>query len=68
MDRQASKLEFTDLYAPEFRAHGEPRTPSSEPTDLLSSSVENTPPKSMEALEKNQGKVSKNIGAFEPKA
>lgn len=53
VDKLASTLEFTPLYAPDLRAYGEPQTPSPEPTDLLSSSVENTPPKSIEALEKN---------------
>jgi hypothetical protein len=58
VDKLASTLEFTPLYA---------QTPSPEPTDLLSSSVENTPPKSIEALERNQKKISKKIATFEPK-
>jgi hypothetical protein len=42
-------------------------TPSPPPTNLASSSVENTPPKSIEALEKNQAKISKYTASLTPK-
>jgi len=49
-----------DLSAPDLRSYGS-RTPSPLPANLSSSSVENTPPKSTEALQKNQAKLSKHV-------
>lgn len=51
--------------APNLRTYGE-KTPSPPPTALSSSSVENTPPKSIQALEKNHQKLSK-INTLTPK-
>lgn len=54
------------LSTPDLRPYGE-RTPP--PTQLLSSSIENSPPKSVQALEKNQKKLSKlfNTNSISPK-
>jgi hypothetical protein len=54
----SQKIELPELSAPDLRAYGE-KTPSPSPTALSSSSVENTPPKSIEVLEKNHKKLSK---------
>lgn len=55
-----------DLVAPDLRSYGS-RTPSAPPANLSSSSVENTPPKSSEALQKNQAKLSKHADLLTPK-
>ncbi|KAI3222258.1 transcriptional regulator family: Centromere protein B, DNA-binding region [Penicillium roqueforti] len=46
---------ISDLLAPDLRAYGE----TTPPPNISSSSVENTPPKSAQDLEKNQKKLSK---------
>ena len=51
--------DLPDLIAPDLRSYGS-RTPSPPRANLSSSSVENTPPKSTEALQKNQAKLSKH--------
>jgi hypothetical protein len=48
--------DFPDLYAPDLRAH----TPT-PPPDILSSSVENSPPNTIEALERNQAKILRDV-------
>ncbi|KAJ5483813.1 transposase [Penicillium diatomitis] len=53
-----NQLEIPDLYAPDLRWAS--RTPSPRP-NLSSSSVENSPPKSIEALSKNQAKITKHL-------
>jgi hypothetical protein len=55
-----------DLIAPDLRSYGS-HTPSPPPANLSSSSVENTPPKSTEALQKNQVKLSKHADLLTPK-
>jgi hypothetical protein len=55
-----------DLVAPDLRSYGS-RTSSLPPANLSSSSVENTPPKSTEALQKNQAKLSKHADLLTPK-
>ena len=55
-----------DLIAPDLRSYGS-YTLSSLLANLLSSSVENTPPKSTEALQKNQAKLSKHADLLTPK-
>jgi hypothetical protein len=67
VDKLASKLVIPDLYAPDLRAYRPPNQTPSPPPDLRSSSVENTPPKSIEALEKNQAKISRKGDDFTPK-
>lgn len=54
------ELELPELSAPDLRPYGE-RTPP--PTQFSSSSIENSPPKSVQALEKNQKKLSKLFDA-----
>jgi hypothetical protein len=54
-----------DLIAPDLRPYGS-RTPSPL-LNLSSSSVENTPPKSTEALQKNQTKLAKHADLLTPK-
>lgn len=48
-----------DLIAPDLRSYGS-CTPSPPPANLSSSSVENTPPKSTVALQKNQAELNKH--------
>jgi hypothetical protein len=55
-----------DLIAPDLCSYGS-RTPSPPPANLSSSSVENTPPKSTKALQKNQTKLSKHADLLTPK-
>ena len=55
-----------DLSAPDLRSYGS-RTPSPPPANLSSSSVENTPPKSTKALQKNQAKLFKYADLLTPK-
>lgn len=60
--------DVSDIIAPDlhsYHSHGS-RTPS-PPPNLSSSSVENTPPKSAEALQKNQAKLSKHADLLTPK-
>ena len=66
VDNLANQLVIPDLIAPDLRAYGS-RTPSPLPTALSSSSVDITPPKSIEALEKNQRKIIKHLNTFLPK-
>jgi hypothetical protein len=58
--------DIPDLIAPDLRLYGS-RTPSPPPANLSSSSVENTPPKSTEALQKNQAKLSRHADLLTPK-
>jgi hypothetical protein len=58
--------DIPDLIAPDLRSYGS-HTPSPLPANLSSSSVENTPPKSTEALQKNQAKLSKHADLLTPK-
>jgi hypothetical protein len=60
VDDLAKELVIPDLYAPDLRSWGS-HTPSPPPPNLSSSSVENSPPKSIEALCKNQAKVTKHL-------
>ena len=61
-----NQLVIPDLIAPDLQSWGA-RTPSPSPNLLTSSSVENTPPKSIEAIKKNQSKILKHIGGTTPK-
>ena len=54
-----------DLIAPDLRSYGS-RTPS-PPANISSSSIENTPPKSTEALQRNQEKLIKHANLLTPK-
>jgi hypothetical protein len=54
-----------DLYAPDLRSWGS-HTPS-PPPNLSSSSVDNSPPKSIEQLEKNQAKITKHLNKLDGK-
>lgn len=65
MANLTNQLEIPDLYAPDLRSWGS-RTPS-PPTNPISSSVESTPPKSAEALLKNQSKVLKHLDTLNSK-
>ncbi|KAJ5102872.1 transcriptional regulator family: Centromere protein B DNA-binding region [Penicillium argentinense] len=63
----ANQLEIPDLIAPDLRSWGS-HTPSlSPPPNLSSSSVENSPPKSVEALIKNQAKITKHLEGLSDK-
>jgi hypothetical protein len=53
-----AQLVIPELYAPDLRSSI--RTPSPS-TDLLSSSVDNSPPTTIEALERNQAKIMRDI-------
>lgn len=55
-----NQLEIPDLYAPDLRSFGS-STPSPPPPNLSSSSVENSPPDTIKAFEKNQAKILKHI-------
>ena len=57
--------DLPNLITPDLRSYGS-RT-LSPPANLSSSSVENTPPKSTEALQKNQIKISKHADLLTPK-
>jgi hypothetical protein len=57
VDKLGAQLVIPDLIAPDLQSHGS-RTPSPI-LNLLSSSVESTPPKSIEAIEKAHKKISK---------
>jgi hypothetical protein len=59
------EIDLPVLSAPDLPIFGE-KTPSPPPTALSSSSVENTPPRSIQALEKNHQKLSK-IDTLTPK-
>jgi hypothetical protein len=63
VENLTSQLVIPDLIAPDLRSWGA-RTPS--PNLLTSSSIENTPPKSIEAI-KNQSKILKHMGTTTPK-
>ena len=56
---QHQEIELPELSASDLRPYGA-RTPP--PTKFSSSSIENSPPKSVQALEKNQKKLSKLFG------
>lgn len=56
MDNLANQQDPPELYAPELRSYI--RTPSLE---ILSSSVENSPPTTIKALERNQAKIIRDI-------
>ena len=66
VENLANRLVIPDLFAPDLRRYGS-STPSPPPTALSSSSVDVTPPKSIEALEKNQTKITKHEDLFLPK-
>jgi hypothetical protein len=66
VDNLANQLVIPDLIAPDLRGYGS-STPSPPPTALSSSSVDITPPKSIEALEKNQAKIIKHLNTLLPK-
>ena len=66
VSKLATQLVIPDLTAPDLRSYGS-RTPSPPPTALSSSSVDITPPKSIEALQKNQAKLSKHADLLTPK-
>jgi hypothetical protein len=60
--------DIPDLIAPDLPTNYSPGyTPSPPPANLSSSSVENTPPKSTKALQKNQAKLSKYADLLTPK-
>jgi hypothetical protein len=65
VDNITNLLDIPDLIMPGLGSCRS--TPSPPPTNLASSSVENTPPKSIEALEKNQAKISKYTASLSPK-
>jgi hypothetical protein len=65
VDNLTNLLDIPDLIMPGLGSCRS--TPSPPPTNLASSSVENTPPKSIEALEKNQAKISKYTASLSPK-
>ena len=65
MENLTNQLEVPDLIAPDLRSLGS-HTPSADP-NLSSSSVENSHPKSIEALEKNQAKICKELDALSAK-
>lgn len=54
-----------DLTAPDLRSY-DYSTPSPE-TDFSLSSIDNSPPESVEELQKNLAKLSKRAGTFSPK-
>ena len=58
--------DLPNLIAPDLRSYGS-RTLSPPLANLSSSSFENTPPKSTEALQKNQAKLSKHADLLTPK-
>ena len=64
VENLTNQLVIPDLIAPDLRSWGA-RTPS--PNLLTSSSIENTPPKSIEAIKKNQSKILKHMGTTTPK-
>ena len=66
VDNLANQHVIPDLIAPDLRGY-DSCTPSPPPTAPSSSSVDITPPKSIEALEKNQGKIIKHLNTFLPK-
>jgi hypothetical protein len=66
VDNLANQLEIPDLIAPDLRIYSE-TTPSPPPTALSSSSVDTTPPKSIQALKNNQAKLSKHTDLLTPK-
>lgn len=56
--------ELAELAAPDLRAYGETTPP---PTALSPPSVDITPPETVQALERNQAKLSKHADLFTPK-
>jgi hypothetical protein len=68
VDKLGAQLVIPDLIAPDLQSHHSgSRTPSPIP-NLLSSSVDSTPPKSIEAIEKAHKKISKRLNdACDPK-
>jgi hypothetical protein len=56
VDNLANQQDPPELYAPELRSYI--RTPSLE---ILSSSVENSPPTTIEALERNHAKILRDL-------
>jgi hypothetical protein len=63
VDNLANQQDPPELYAPELRSYI--RTPSPE---FLSSSVENSPPTTIEALERNHAKILRDITSNSAKA
>ncbi len=66
VDKLSSQLIIPDLIAPDLHRPSS-RTPFPLLSNPTSSSVENTPPKSIKALKKNQTKISKNADSLTPK-
>lgn len=67
VENLTSQLVIPDLIAPDLQSwRSRSRTPSPSP-NVASSSVENTPPKSVEALKKNQMKILKHMQSTSPK-
>ncbi|KAJ5130960.1 transposase [Penicillium bovifimosum] len=58
--------DIPDIDASDLRSYGA-RTPSPPPAYLPSSSVESTPPKTLEALRKNHAKISRHAELLAPK-
>jgi hypothetical protein len=64
-----NRLEIPDLIAPDLRSWGaHTPSPPPPPLNLTSSDVDISPPKSIQALEKNQAKIRKKIDALPAKA
>ena len=59
------QLVIPDLHAPELRSAIHAPSP---PPNLSSSSVENSPPNTIEALEKNQAKIIKHLDSLSEKS
>lgn len=66
VEKLTNQLVIPDLIAPDLRSYG-PSTPS-PPPNLSSSSIENSPPQSIEVLEKNQAKIMKDLTALSEKS
>lgn len=64
IEKLAKQQELPILQAPNLRAYGSPTPP---PTAISSSSIEYSPPKSVEALRRNQEKLSKHADLLTPK-
>jgi hypothetical protein len=67
IENLASQLVIPDLYAPELRSATHTPSPS-PPPNISSSSVENSPPNTIKALEKNQAKIIKHLDSLSQKA
>jgi hypothetical protein len=63
VENLANQVVIPDIYTPDLPGS----TPSPPPTAISSSSVDITPPKTIQALEKNQAKLSKHVDLLTPK-